>query len=180
MALYNFVKKLNWRLMLIHSVACVFFIYAFKQLFILHDIEFLTALSGNNFKGVHHDEVLRITNDLLWWNISGSIGLLLAFFISLTICILKKWFWLNPVIMLLITVLLLRSHLLGVEYAPIIRYSSRKLFYLSSYWYCVINGVELLTLGLLIFFSKVSMWFIRRSLPKTAENDPLLQIYPLP
>lgn len=69
------------------------------RVYVLHDHKYMFDISDaiihkKNMSGVNG----RFSNDLMWVGIAGLIGLLVAFAISLTVCIRNKWFWLNALI----------------------------------------------------------------------------------
>jgi hypothetical protein len=169
MAFSNFLSKLNWRLMVIHFVACWFFIYGFQQLAALHDIALTNAFT--NIKNVDDDKMLnvikrfgasRIATEALWINLSGPLGLLTGFIISLLVSLKHKWYWLNSVIVFVVMILLKRFKLLGWYYLKQIVLEPGYLFKSPTARFLA-NGLIMLAIGLSLFFMKWSIRFINRN-----------------
>jgi hypothetical protein len=169
----TFISKLNWRLVLLHFVAFWFFIHAFQILSYLYDIKLVDTVRQSN--GQDTIKKLRDTGtedvDLvyffLWTSVSGFIGLFVAFVISLIISFKRHWFWLNTLIAFILTYLLYRFDLLGWTYLkPFFLYLGQK--FTNSRVEFLINGIILLTIGVLIFFLRRPNQFI--------ENKKLVKV----
>ena len=161
----NFTSKLNGRLIVIHLIACWFFIYSFLMFSYLHDHEFLQLVLNhpkNWFKDpqIRHFNASAIFIDALWISLSKPIGLLTGFLISLTIVIKKKWYWVNSLIVFLVAILLLRYHLFGWHYLSYVFMAPGSLFKEYSIWYFLTNGLVMLAIGMLILFLKQVQQFI--------------------
>ncbi|WP_426668741.1 hypothetical protein ACPPVU_21215 [Mucilaginibacter sp. McL0603] len=166
MTLSNFLSKLNWRLMVIHFIACWFFIYAFQQLAFLHDIELSKAYMST--KSTDNSKMLaiikrfgynRIYIETLWINLGGPVGFFTGFVISLLISLKNKWYWLNSVIVFVVIFLLMRYGLLGWHYLKQIFLSPGDLFK-SITAYFLTNGLIMMAIGLCLFFMRWSIRFI--------------------
>jgi len=158
MALSNFVSKLNWRLIVLHLIACGFFIYAFLEMFVLHDFKYVMNLM--NHGGRRDIDGSRLANDLMWNNLSPLIGLLTGFLVSLAIAIKKHWHWINSLIVFLIAYLLWRFDLFGWRYLKHIFLAPGSLFKDYTIGYFLVNGLVMLAIGLLLFFSRRLVQFI--------------------
>jgi hypothetical protein len=115
----------------------------------------------SKFKGISGE---RITFDALWINLSGFIGLLIAFGISIAVSIKHKLHWINPIISFLIAFsLLILWNLLKIKtpwtYLKYI-FIGIGYFFQESIWFFVINGSIILTFGLFLFFGKKVIAFI--------------------
>jgi len=168
MALSNFLSKLNWRLILIHFIACWFFYHALWQLGFLYDYKFLELLSRYNvfdlMKHNNYEEVRtifkdyqnlqfgsRLSMDLVYAALTGLAGILIGFVISLLISIKNKWFWVNSLIIFLAT---FGVYFLDRFYWYHIRFALMfpgKLFK-SNQAYNLTSGLFLLAIGLILFF----------------------------
>jgi hypothetical protein len=165
MTLHIFISKLNWRQILLHFAAFWFFIHAFQTLSYLYDVKLIDSVRQS--KEQDPIEILRasgtsiatLTNFVLWTNVSGFVGLLVAFIISLAISFKRHWFWINALIAFILSYLLYRFDLLGWTYLR------------SFFWYLgrefnnsmvefMLNGIILLAIGLLIFFLRAPNQFI--------------------
>jgi hypothetical protein len=161
----NFISKLNWRQILTHFLAFWFFIHAFDTLSYLYNTRLLDIVRHSNsqdFKQNFIDNYVSaadLTYFVFWTNISGFIGLIVAFVISVAISIKRNWFWLNSLIVLVVTYVLYRVDLLGWSYL-------KKFFWRFGQTFSdikvefIVNGALLLMIGLLIFFLKRPNTFI--------------------
>ncbi len=148
-----------------HSIACWFFIHAFQTLSYLYDTKLIDIVRQSN--GQFNDQALGdnkieasdVAYFLLWTNISGLVGLLVAFIISLTISIKRHWFWVNSLFAVLLMYILYRFELLGWAYLKrIFWYLGQKLNNATGEF--LLNGIILLIIGLFIFFLKLTNQFI--------------------
>ena len=151
------LKRLNWKLILLHFVATWFFIHSFYILSYLHDIEFTEFIMKNRNEIPVFDEIpfdtKRMSDFFMITGVSKFIGLLIAFIISLSISIYRKWFWLNSVLVLLITYTLFRLDFLLWDYLKVIfRFIGG--FMPNVILDFLVDGLVMLFLGLLIFFQK--------------------------
>lgn len=151
------LKRLNWKLILLHFVATWLFIHSFYILSYLHDIEFTEFIMKNRNEIPVFDEIpfdtKRMGNFFMITGVSKFIGLLIAFIISLSISIYRKWFWLNSVLVLLITYTLFRLDFLLWDYLKVIfRFIGG--FMPNVILDFLVDGLVMLFLGLLIFFQK--------------------------
>ena len=178
--LSNFLSKLNWRLMVIHLIAYWFFIHSFLMFSYLHDNKFLMILLNhskswfNNPKGWRFD-VSSFSIDMLWINLSKPIGLLTGFLISLAITIKKRWYWVNSLIVFLVAALLLRFHLFGWHYLSYVFLAPGSVFKEYSIGYFLVNGLVMLTIGLMLFFLKWPTQFITHSVVAKKQDKAVEQ-----
>lgn len=171
MKLEKFISLLNWRQIIIHFVASCFFVYGFKTLATLYNLELLEAYlySNNGYKM----EVLNskkydsnaFSNLFIFPYYFAIIGLLVTFLISLIISIKKKWSWFNSLIMFLLTYFLYRFDLLGWSYFKNVFLLIGKMFN-DNFLSVLVNGTLMLMIGLLFFFSKISTRFIESKIIK--------------
>ena len=151
------LKRLNWKLILVHFIATWLFIHSFYILSYLHDIEFTEFIMKNRSQVPDFDEIpfdtKRMSDFFMITGVSKFISLLVAFIISLSISIYRKWFWLNSVLVLLITYTLFRLDFLLWDYLKVIfRFIGG--FMPNVILDFLVDGLVMLFLGLLIFFSK--------------------------
>ena len=94
---------------------------------------------------------------------ADSAGILIAFGISLTISIKRRWFWVNAVLVLLLAWLLNKFNLLGWTYAKPFFWFIGGPFHNTALEF-IINGSILLTIALLIFLLPQTNRFIEKGL----------------
>lgn len=163
----RFISRINWRQILVHFVAFWFFIYAFQTLSYLYDTKLVDTIRYSNSQ----DSIKTLTDNgtttsnlvflQLYVNISGLIGLLIAFMISLAISIKKHWLWINPLIAFALMYTLYRFDLLGWTYLKQTFWFLGQRFRNSTAEF-LLNGTILLTIGLLIFLLKHPNRFIEK------------------
>jgi hypothetical protein len=151
------LKRLNWKLILLHFVATWFFIHSFYILSYLHDIEFTEFIMKNRNEIPVFEEIpfdtKRMSNFFMITGVSKFIGLLIAFIISLSISFYRKWFWLNSVFVLIITFVFFKLDLLFWDYLKVI-FRIIGGFMPNIILDFLVDGLIMLFLGLLILFSK--------------------------
>ena len=167
MTLHKFIARLNWRHVAIHFIATWFFMYSFQTLAVLHDINLvdifrqsgkdslMNAMKENKISGSD------LTYFTVWTSLANTIGLLVAFGISLTISIKRKWFWFNSFLVLVVVLILGRFDLLGWKYLKEIFLKPGEIFSTTTLEFLV-NGLIILTLGLLTFFLAKTNKFIAK------------------
>ena len=164
----NFISRLNWRQILIHFIATWFFVFAFQTLFYLNDIKLIDIIrqSGQenitkalNANGTSTSDLLNFTRLI---GVGSTVGLLVAFIISLTISIKRHWFWVNSVIVLVATYFLNWFGLLGWTSLKQIFLTPGQIF-ANTILEFLVNAIFLLTLGLLMFFLRRPTEFIDRN-----------------
>ena len=173
MTLQNFISRLNWRQILVHFVAFWFFIHAFQTLSYLYDTKLIDSVRHSNGKirdttfvdsGI---EAPDLSYFLFWTSVSGFIGLVVAFIISLTISIRRHWFWVNALLPFIATYFLYRFQLLGWNYLKQFFWYIGQKFSNSTLEF-LFNGIILLIIGLLVFFLNRSNQFIENNKLVTA------------
>lgn len=161
------VYKMNWRLIVVHLAAAFFFILAARQLTILSDIGVIESYdkygSEGWLKGLgKKDYASRLTYFSLWTNSAKSLGLLVAFIVSLVLVIKKKMFWLNALVVLFIGACLSRLGLFDNRVVDVVFFSPANLaaHFGGLPYKFITNGTILLLAGLVIFFGKRTNSFI--------------------
>jgi hypothetical protein len=165
MTLKIFIAKIKWRQILIHFVAFWFFIHAFQTLSYLYDTKLIDTVRYSNGQntiktlGDNGTTTSDLAYFLLWTSVSGFVGLLFAFVVSLTISIKRHWFWINSLIAFILTYFLYRFDLLGWTYLKHFFLYLGQQFNNSTIEF-LFNGILLLAIGILIFFQKRMNLFI--------------------
>jgi hypothetical protein len=119
--------------------------------------------SRGNFidKGFTGSDLLSLS---LWLSIAGFIGLLFAFIVSVVVSVRRRWFWVNALIVSVAIYFLYVFRLLGWEYVGYVFGFPGSLLN-NTAARCLTTGVILLTIGLLILFSKRTEQFVGNNKP---------------
>jgi hypothetical protein len=148
-----------------HFVAFWFFIHAFQTLSYLYDTKLIDTVRQSNGQLTNQAlvdnkiEASDLAYFVLWTSVSGFVGLLVAFFVSLAISIKRHWFWVNALLAFLLAYILYRFDLLGWTYLKKLFWYLGQKFNSSTIEF-LFNGIILLTIGVLIFFLRRSNKFI--------------------
>jgi hypothetical protein len=156
-----------------HILAFWFFIHAFQTLSYLYDTKLIDTVRQSN--GQLNNQALidnkieasDLTYFVLWTSVSGFVGLLVAFIISLAISIKRHWFWVNALLAFIVTYILYRFDLLGWTYLKQFFWYLGQKFNNSTIEF-LFNGLVLLIIGVLIFFLRMPNRFI--------ENNKLVTV----
>jgi hypothetical protein len=154
----NSTPKLNARLLVIHFIACWFFIYAFQTLAFLYDYKFLFVQSADTRA---HD-VARFQMDMKVYNEAGFLGLLIAYLISWRISLKRNWFWINSVVVFVLAYFLKQFGWLGWSTLQKVFLAPGHLFKINSIAAFATNGIFMLTIGLVLLFLNSIKRFIDR------------------
>ena len=171
MALSQHLSKFNWRLMLVHFFACLFLIHSFRDFYFLNDFKLKMDLlsrfqknKGIDFKGLPLAiDSMWISHLLLWSILVGYIGLLTGFLISLMISIRHHWYWVNSLIVFIVTFVLIRFGIFNWKYVYYIFQFAEIPFKRTNPWCYITNGAVMLSIGLLLFFLRRSIIFIDKN-----------------
>jgi hypothetical protein len=161
----SFINRLNWRLILLHLVACWCFAYAFSLFSWLHDLDYIKYVLTHSGQGIFKMPGVtgrRIADLLMWSALSYPAGLLICFILSMVISRKKRWFWLNGFISFLVACLLFHFKFTGWIWLKFIFLTPGQLFGNFSAGYFILNGIVLLVLGLLCLFLPMAVEFIER------------------
>ncbi|MGG9961178.1 hypothetical protein [Ferruginibacter sp. SUN106] len=165
MTIQKFIARLNWRQVLIHFIATWFFMYSFQTLAVLHNTNLIDILrhsdKGDLSEALSKKQVsaTEVSYFVMWTSLSNTFGSLVAFIISLAISIKRKWFWFNSIIVFVLVFILSRYEQLGWNFLKNIFLTPGEIFGNIILEYLA-NGIILLTLGLLTFFSGKANKFI--------------------
>ena len=143
------------------------FFFVFQILSYLYNTNLVDTLRNSN--GQDTIKVL-VNNDTtasdvayfhFWTGVSGSIGLLVAFILSLIISIRRHWFWVNSLIAFVVTYILYRYDVLGWTYLKRVFWYLGQKFDNSTVEF-LFNGIILLIIGLLVFLLRRPNQFIEK------------------
>jgi hypothetical protein len=168
MALSNFLSKLNWRLILVHFIACWFFYHALWQLGFLYDYDFFELIVHHKYKDI--DALSKYSNDHMTIGyrlarisinaaLIGLIGLLIGFVVSLFLSLKNRWYWVNSLIVLLITFTVCLFNRFYWHHIKVIFQAPGRIFQ-SDWAFILTNGLIILAIGICLFFLKRIIRFI--------------------
>jgi hypothetical protein len=159
-----FMKKINLLQILIHLIATLFFIFSSRTLSGLYNIKILKIISENGVENTmrNMDKYGLTTQDISNFsfvtNISGFIGITLAFTISVIISLRNKWSIINSFIVYMSSFLL---HRFGVLNSKLLKYGTEN-FISDLFFRLLLVGIIFLIIGFLIFFSKKTNGIIEK------------------
>lgn len=170
------LERINWRLIVIHFIATFFFVSAAYQLSILNDWKYIEAvntyglelgikkyMSQDNYPFVYY---------LIWIKLAPVIGLLTAFLFSLFLTIRMKILWINSLIAFLLAFIFNKIGAFQNDIIDYIFYPGNSFVQYGIQYKFIVNGVILLSIGLLLFLSKWSKRFILKSTHKSSNSLP--------
>jgi hypothetical protein len=166
----HFLSRINWRQLLVHFIAGVFFVHAFTTLSFLYDTRFIVAYKTGYEAAGYALIAKRVTipdlmNFIYWVDVSGVLGLLAAFIISLVISLKRGWFWVNPVIVLIAIEIIRRF----IKHGKLLLAPLDWLISLTNnnpILQVAIKGILLLAAGTFLFFFPRLIRFIEKGLPQ--------------
>jgi hypothetical protein len=161
------ISKLNWRLIAVHVIASWLFMHGFMILSYLHNIpvyeELQHAFDENRYPAV---DVTELSSFPVWLYVTRTLGAVAAFGISLAIAYKRKWYLLNSILVFILIDILSWLNLLGWEYLKEIFLMMGQPFKNTSVRFSI-NGLVLLSLGLLLFLSpKINHWIQKNTEPR--------------
>lgn len=177
MTLQAFIAKINWRLIVFHFVALWFFCHAaltFTYLSEVHLVNIVRQTADENLSDVlrsYNVQPGELADFLALPYFVEFGGLFIAFLISILISVKRRWFWVNSLLVLILA--LLFYHRID----NLIWNNLREYFWFVGQQFnntateFLINGLLLLTVSFIFFFSKLSFKFIEGK--RQALNKPL-------
>ncbi len=162
------MNRINFRQIILHFIGTWFFMFAFKTLFSLHETKMILiyrdvdpSLFINELEkqGVTSGDMVDFA---FWTNVGETIGLLIGFLLSLYISLRANWFWVNSLIVLVLTYCLSWGGLLGLSFLG-------DIYYLKAWdsihikWLLIIIASIFLFFGVITFFNRESFRFISKS-----------------
>ena len=160
--------RLNFRQILIHFIATWFLMFAFQTLFSLHETKMIDIYRQVDRNRIMYEFDRRgltaadFVNFTFWTNVGKTVGLLIAFIISLTIAIKNKWFWANSLIILISAYGLAWTEFLGLNFLQNIYYI-KGLTFIPIILLLIIISFIFAFLGILTFFHRKTNQFINHS-----------------
>lgn len=152
----SFISRLNWRLLVIHTMACSLIMEAAIVFSSLYNVKIVIAfrqLLNNPFKPVPGNSFSeqQFNTYALVTQYAGYIGFLLAIVLSLIITLKRRWYWQNTLVVALAVYVLMKLYGLSWTDLQAVLSIVGRLFN-SITIELIFNGSVLLALGLLLFF----------------------------
>ncbi len=171
MGAQTLLQRLNRRQILVHFVATCFVVISFQQFSYLLNIGLVQALNNIGQEktleviALSQLSVIGLTGFVIWIALSGILGMLIAFILSLIISARRKWFRGNSLVVLLLAFLFFRADPLGSVVLKIMVNSSIQLN--LSLGYFLIAGSMFFFIGslLLFYLSKVKLFIEKKKIP---------------
>ena len=133
--------------------------HGLEQLANLYDCNYIEILPRNDF--IRLDDQ-RLAADMMYVGIAGLLGVFIGFAISLFLSQKYKWDWANPIIVFL---LMLGVFAIDQSYwtrvSQIFMFPGRLFKPIWAHW--ATNGVYMLAIASLLFFTKKMTGFINRN-----------------
>ncbi|MES2488102.1 MAG: hypothetical protein V4581_19400 [Bacteroidota bacterium] len=169
-------SRFNWRFCLVHFFAMYCLIDAFHYLHYFRYADFIWEYRSADINSITSAQ--EISYFILSDSIMPQAGLLIAFIISIVLAIRKKIWWVNSLVIFIITGILEHFSLLGWQYTNIIFVYTvgwiNKLHWVRGYApYYAVNMVLLLAGSLLLFFLKRTNRFISSGFKGKATALPV-------
>jgi hypothetical protein len=168
------MRKINFLQIILHFIATWLLVYSFSAFSCLSSLRLLELIRLNGIENVtHNSEKYGITTVEIWRftfmiAISRTVGIVIAFAISVIISIRRKWSLLNCIVVLLLSLLSSRFNfldsLLKKIVSPINFISNLSVQYISI-------GMLFLIAGTLLFFLKGVNKKIDKATKTTAANS---------
>lgn len=156
----NLFSKINLKLIVIHLFAGWFIMAGFYTFSYLTNIQLaerfksFTPFTGSAWWGnSNSDFALTLT-------FAGLAGLFVSCIISLAICLHKKWYWINAGIVIMLSIFLFKFYweIWNIT-KPVAWFAGDKIENIVLGF--LINGLILLSIGIILFFSKFTNQFIQ-------------------
>jgi len=149
-------KDLNWRQIFFHFLGMLFFALAFQSFAYLTNLQLAESIRHSS---AAEREIIRqqagatTLNDLYFSiEIARTIGFVLGFVFSLVISALRKWYWVNSAVSLIIILLLGFTDMLGWSFKVSMFMFSVRFLPGSSYY--IVIGILCLVVGIILFLLK--------------------------
>jgi hypothetical protein len=162
------MNRLNFRQIIMHFIATWFFMYAFQTLFSLHETKMINIYREVDRSRIFYEFVKQgitggdLVNFSLWTNVGKTVGLLIAFILSLSSSIKAGWFWVNSLVILILAYCLAWTEFLGLDLLTNIYYL-KALTFIHINLLLIILSIIFSFFGLLTFFHPRTHQFISPS-----------------
>jgi hypothetical protein len=156
-------SMLNFRQMIVHFIAFLFFIYGSQFVALTYDYGFLH--NNGAFINIMNNPG-RFNDDMKFIDLIGVAGLLVAYVISWAISNKRGWYWANSIIVFVIALVLKNFNLLKWDVIRAFFSAPGEDFILNSSWFFIALGTFFIAIGLLLFFIKKITAFIEKGNPQ--------------
>ena len=163
--------KLDYKLIISHTLAGIFLIWALNELIYLYDSELLRIYDDINIIDAWRmdNKAERISMFLLLKYTSSYIGLIITLLISLSISLKRKLGGINSFIAFFVLTVLIRLRIISSEFIETIVYFPGEIFFGFSVKSVTLNGILLLSVSLFLYFSK----FINKFIMNKENSDKI-------
>ena len=160
------MQKLNYKLIIAHSLAAVFLIWALNELIYLYDTELLRIYDEIDIIDAWrlNNKAERISKFFLLKYTGSYIGLFLSFIISISITLKRKLGGLNSFVVFLIIGLLIKLGIIGSDIIENVVCFPGEFLFGFSVKSVVLNGILLLSISLWLYFSKFVLKLILKDI----------------
>ena len=150
------MHRVNYKLIISHTLAGIFLIWAFNELVYLYDSELLRIYDDIDIIDAWrlNNKTERISRLLLLRYSSSYIGLIITLIISLSITLKRKFGGINSFIAFFVLIVFIRTGIISSEFIEKIIYFPGEIFFGFSVKSVALNGILLLSVSLFIYFSK--------------------------
>lgn len=167
------MQKLNYKLIISHTLAGIFLIWALNELIYLYDTELLRIYEDIDIIDAWrlNNKVERISKLLLLKYTSSYISLIISLIISLSITLKRKFGGINSFTAFFVIAILIRLGIITSEFIETIVFFPGEYLFGFSVKSVSLNGILLLSISLLLYFSK---FVYRITNNKIALSDNIL------
>ena len=166
--------KINWKIILIHSLGVWFIIHSFHQFAFLYKIEYYKfflkyIVENQTFNSYTNQEITpgKAISYFFYCKAFGNIiGCFVGLFLSIIVCKKYSWSLINSLIVFVLMLLLAQLYLLGWNFIGYyFTYLGKLLHNLT--WSLLFNGFVLIIPSFILFFHKKIIAFLRN------DKEPL-------
>lgn len=155
----------NYKLIISHTLAGIFLIWALNELVYLYDTELLRIYDEINIIDAWRmdNKAERISKFLLLKYTSSYISLIISLIISLSITLKKKLGGINSFIAFFVIAVLVRLGIITSEVVEKVVYFPGEILFGFSVKSVSLNGILLLLISLWLYFSKFIYLWIKKN-----------------
>ena len=169
------MQKLNYKLIISHTLAGIFLIWALNELIYLYDTELLRIYEDIDIIDAWrlNNKIERISKLLLLKYTSSYIGLIISLIISLSITLKRKFGGVNSFTAFLIIIVLIRLGIITSDIVEKVVYFPGEILFGFSVKSVTLNGIILLSVSIWLYFSQLINKFVLKdeSIPGNEKNE---------
>lgn len=150
------MQKFNYKLIISHTLAGIFLIWAFNELVYLYDSELLRIYKDIDIIDAWrmNNKTERISKFFFLKYTSSYIGLIITLIISLSITLKRKFGGINSFIAFFVLIIFIRTGIISSEFIEKIIYFPGEILFGFSVKSVALNGILLLSVSIFLYFSK--------------------------